>query len=77
MIMTVGIEVIQETAIIVAEVIHVREAIFGEEIIHHTPIEEVVEAEREAGVTTVVPILQCQRKLRRARIIMRSQSEKV
>ena len=59
--MTVGIEVIQGTAIIVVGVIRVREAIFVEEIIHPTRIREE-EAEREAGAMTEVLILQCQRK---------------
>ena len=60
--MIVEIEVILGRAIIVVEVIRVREAIFVEEIIRHTRIVEVVEAEREAGVMTAVLILQCQRK---------------
>ena len=59
--MSGGIAVIQETAIIVAVVIRVREAIFVEERIHPTRIGEE-EAEREAGAMTEVLILQCQRK---------------
>ena len=59
--MSGGIAVIQETAIIMAEVIRVREAIFVEEIIHPTRIREE-EAEREAGAMTEVLILQCQQR---------------
>ena len=75
--MIVEIEVILGRAIIVVEVIRVREAIFVEEIIRRILtveieiIEEVVEAEREAGVTTAVLTQRCQQKSRRIERIMK------
>ena len=80
--MIVEIEVILGRAIIVVEVIRVREAIFVEEITHPTrtgEIETIVEVEVEIGVEVTIGARtqQWQRKLRRVRTIMIRQSEKV